>query len=177
MIHPSPASRQSQASWQDSFVATNLLPLGYHAWHGFLAGERGAVVCSLRSPQLGITGESFAVHYVPRSRLAPFLNAWLATPDTVIMNHHHISNHILQAVDSYNPEADAILLLESGDHATFCYLRDLPISPPQSYQAVCKGWDEFNLISKNYNDQPRPQLKPQPKPQQKSEFQLESPQS
>lgn len=113
------------------------------AEQGFLTGERGTVVCSLRSPQLSITGESFRAHYVPRSRLAPFLNAWLAVPDTVIMNHHHITSHILQAVDGYNPETDVILLLESGDRASFLYLRNLPISPPQSYEVVCKGWDEF----------------------------------
>ena len=133
----------SPTDWQSSFVATNLLPLGYNSWCGYLCGERGVVVCSLRSPQLGITGESFQAHYVPRSRLAPFLNAWLAVPDTVIMSHHHITSHILQAVDGYNPEKDVILLLESGDRASFLYLRNLPIPPPQSYEVVCKGWDEF----------------------------------
>ncbi len=132
-----------QLDWQSAFVATNLLPLGYNAWCGYLCGDRGVVVCNLRSPQLGITGESFQAHYVPRSRLAPFLNAWLATPDTVILNHHHITGHILDAVDRYNPETDVILLLESGDRASFFYLRNLPISPPQSYEIVCNGWDEF----------------------------------
>lgn len=146
-MHPSNAP----TDWQQSFIATNLLTLGYNAWCGFLTGERGAVVCSLRSPQLGITGESFAAHYVPRSRLAPFLNAWLAVPDTVILNHHHITSHILDAVDRYNPETDAILLLESGDRATFCYLRNLPITPPHSYEAVCKGWEEFYLESADCN--------------------------
>ncbi|MEM1308121.1 MAG: hypothetical protein AAGF98_01235 [Cyanobacteria bacterium P01_H01_bin.153] len=138
---------QPKTNWQDSFVATNLLPLGYNAWSGFLAGEPGAVVCSLNSPQLGITGENFPVHYIPRSRLAPFLNAWLAIPDTVILTHHHITNHILQSVDGYNPEKDVILLLESGDRASFLYLRNLPISPPSAYEIVCKGWEEFHLDS------------------------------
>jgi hypothetical protein len=145
---------QPQSNWQESFVATNLLSLGYNSWCGYLCGERGAVVCSLRSPQLSITGESFPAHYVPRSRLAPFLNAWLANPDTVIMNHRHITSHILQAVDDYNPETDIVLLLESGDRATFCYLRNLPISPPQSYEVVCKGWGEFHPESTDENDQP-----------------------
>jgi hypothetical protein len=135
---------QPQANWQESFVATNLLALGYNAWCGFLTGERGTVVCSLCAPQLSITGESFRAYYVPRSRLAPFLNAWLATPDTVIMTHHHITSHILQAVDGYNPETDVILLLQSGDRASFLYLRNLPIPPPKGYEVVCKGWDEFN---------------------------------
>ena len=140
MTHDSPSD------WQLAFVTTNVLTLGYNAWCGFLAGERGAVVCSLSFPRLGMTGESFEAYYVSRSRLAPFLNAWLAVPDTVILNHHHITSHILQAVDRYNPETDVILLLESGDRATFFYLRNLPIPPPQSYTVVCKGWDEFNPI-------------------------------
>ena len=143
---------QSQADWQESFVATNLLALGYNAWRGFLAGERGAVVCSLCSPQLSITGESFETYYVPRSRLAPFLNAWLAAPDTVILNHHHINSHILQAVDRYNPETDAILLLESGDLASFLYLRNLPISPPHGYEIVCQGWEEFDIDTAAFAD-------------------------
>lgn len=145
-VDPSPTpntTEQTQANWQGAFVATNLLTLGYNAWCGFLTGERGAVVCSLNSSQLGIAGESFRAYYVPRSRLAPFLNAWLATPDTVIMNHHHITDHILQAVDGYSPETDVILLLESGDRASFLYLRNLPIPPPYGYEVVCKGWDEF----------------------------------
>ncbi len=141
---------QPQANWQDSFIATNLLCLGYNAWCGFLTGGRGAVVCSLRSPQLSITGESFRSNYVPRSRLAPFLNAWLATPDTVIMNHHHITGHILQAVDGYKPETDVILLLESGDRASFLYLRNLPISPPQGHEIICKGWEEFHLTDTDF---------------------------
>ncbi|WP_315862690.1 hypothetical protein [Picosynechococcus sp. PCC 73109] len=119
------------ANWQESFVATNLLALGHNAWCGYLCGERGTVVCSLRLPQLSITGESFQAHYVPRSRLAPFLNAWLAMPDTVIMNRHYITGHILQVVDGYNPETDVILLLESGDHDSFLDLRDLSIPPPK----------------------------------------------
>lgn len=46
-----------------------------------------------------------------------------------------------------------ILLLESGDtpvgvalrhRASFLYLRNLPIPPPQGYEVFCRGWDEFN---------------------------------
>ena len=142
---PTNVWQSCSGDWQSAFVATNLLHLAYNAWCGFLAGERGAVVCSLRSPRLGLTGESFEAHYVPRSRLAPFLNAWLAAPDTVILNHHHINGHILQAVDRYNPETDAILLLESGDLASFLYLRNLPIAPPHGYEIVCQDWEEFYL--------------------------------
>jgi hypothetical protein len=141
---------EPQMDWQQAFIATNLLTLGYNAWCGFLSGERGAVVCSLRNPHLGRTGETFATYYVPRSRMAAFLNAWLAAPDTVILNHHHVNNHILQAIDRYNPEADVIMLLESGDRASFIFLRNLPISPPRGYEIVCKGWEEFHLETADF---------------------------
>ena len=139
----------SSSDWQESFVATNLIALGYNAWSNYLAGGRGAVICSLNLPQLNIAGETFRTHYVVRSRLAAFLNAWLAFPDTIILNHHHINGHILQAVDSYNPETDLVLLLESGAQAAFLYLRALPISPPKSYQVVCRIQDEFRLEQPN----------------------------
>ena len=84
--------------WQQDFIATNLLALGYNAWIGYLGGERGAVICSLNSPLLGVAGETFNSYFVPRSRFAPFLNAWLAAPDTVILQHHHMNAHILTKI-------------------------------------------------------------------------------
>jgi hypothetical protein len=129
--------------WQQEFIATNLLVIGYNAWVGYLSGDRGAIIGSTNAPAVGVTGESFRTYFVPRSRLAPFLNAWLAVPDTVIMNHHHITNHILQAVDGYNPETDVVLLLESFNQVTFFYLKNIPITPPQCYAHACKNWEEF----------------------------------
>lgn len=132
--------------WQADFIAKNLLVLGYNAWVGYLQGERGAVVCSTNAPMVGVTGEGFPTYFIPRSRLAPFLNAWLAVPDTVILRHHFMSAHILEAVATYHPPTELILLLESGQQATFFYLKNLPITPPQCYEHICKNWDEFQLI-------------------------------
>jgi hypothetical protein len=129
--------------WQQEFIATNLLAIGYNAWAGYLGGERGALICSTNSPAVGITGESFRSYFVRRSRLAAFLNAWLAAPDTVILRHHFMNAHILEAVDSYNPMTELIFLMESYNQATFFYLKNLPISPPQCYEQVCKNWEEF----------------------------------
>lgn len=49
---------------------------------------------------------------VSRQNLAPFLNAWLSAPDTILLQRHFMNGHILQAVDSYNPEKDAVFLIE-----------------------------------------------------------------
>ena len=139
--------------WQQDFIATNLLAIGYNAWVGYSSGERGAIVCSTNSPAIGITGETFKTHFVPRSRLAPFLNAWLAAPDTAILRHHFMNAHILEAVDTYNPTTEAVLLLESFEQGTFFYLKNLPLTPPQCYEQVCKEWTEFQPQSTRKSEQ------------------------
>ncbi|MFN3679629.1 hypothetical protein [Thermosynechococcus sp.] len=128
--------------WQDQWIAANLLSLGYNAWVGYLSAGAGVVVCTTNTPQVGVTGETFSAHYVPRQRLAPFLNAWLAVPDTVILHHHFMSAHILEAADSYDPQRECLLLLESGQQVTFFYLKNLPVPPPAAYQYLCRYWEE-----------------------------------
>ncbi|WP_413160627.1 hypothetical protein ACL6C3_19145 [Capilliphycus salinus ALCB114379] len=141
---------QSQTDWQQNFIATNLIALGYNAWMGYLKSERGVVVCSTNTATLNVVGETFPAHFVCRRRLAPFLNAWLATPDTVILQQHFMKGHILQAADNYNPKKDLILLLESGQAVNFFYLTDLPISPPECYDQVLTRYSDFrsNQFSK-----------------------------
>ena len=129
--------------WQQDFIAANLMAIAYNAWIGYLAGHRGAVICSANNPTVGITGETFQSHFVARPRLAAFLNAWLAAPDTVILRHHLMNAHILEAVDTYNPETEVAFLLESGSQVTFFYLKNLPIAPPVCYERICKEWEEF----------------------------------
>ncbi|MGV2828656.1 hypothetical protein [Myxosarcina sp. GI1(2024)] len=137
--------------WQQALIETNLLVIGYNAWNGYLKTGRGVVVCSTNSPLLDRLGETFKTHFVPRSRLAAFLNAWLATPDTVILQGHHMNGHILDAVDNYNPKQDVILLLESGNKVSFYYLKNLPITPPESHQRVCFAWSEFQLPANHHH--------------------------
>ena len=129
--------------WQKDFISTNLITIGYNAWLGYLNGNRGAVICRTNSPHLGVSGETFTSHFVPRKNLAAFLNAWLAAPDTVLIQRHFMNGHILQAVDSYNPETDVVFLLESGNQVAFCYLTNLPITPLQCFQIICKRWADF----------------------------------
>jgi len=131
------------SDWHQDFIASNLLVIGYNAWAGHLSQERGAIVCSLNSPMVGVAGESFKTHFIGRSRLAPFLNAWLAAPDTAILSHHFMIAHILEVVENYQPRTEVVLLLESFDGASIFYLKNLPITPHQCYEQVCKTWDEF----------------------------------
>lgn len=129
--------------WQQDFIATNMLVLGYNAWAGYLGSERGAIICSTNSPSVGIAGETFKTHFIRRSRLAAFLNAWLAAPDTVILRHHFMNAHVLETVDTYDPVTGLVFLLESFNQVTFFNLKNLPITPCQCYEQVCKTWEEF----------------------------------
>ncbi len=138
-----PETMNPLVDWQQEFIATNLLVLGYNAWAGYLGEERGALICSTNAPAVSLAGESFRTYFIRRSRLAAFLNAWLAAPDTVILRHHFMNAHILEAVDSYNPATELVFLLESFNHATFFYLKNLPVTPPQCYEQICKSWEEF----------------------------------
>jgi hypothetical protein len=140
------------SDWQQDLITTNLLVIGYNAWNAYLKTGRGVVVCSTDSPLLDRVGETFKTHFVPRPCLAAFLNAWLAAPDTVILQGHHMNGHILDAVDNYNPEQDVILLLESGNRVSFFYLKNLPINPPECHQRVKQAWSEFQP-SINYQRQ------------------------
>ncbi|MEH2411766.1 hypothetical protein [Nostoc sp.] len=45
--------------WQQAFIATNILAIGYNAWVGYLGRERGVVICSTNFPHLGMAGEIF----------------------------------------------------------------------------------------------------------------------
>ncbi|NET71518.1 MAG: hypothetical protein F6K62_11470 [Sphaerospermopsis sp. SIO1G2] len=154
-----------ESNWHQDFIASNLLVIGYNAWAGHLSCERGAIVCSTNSPTVGISGESFKSHFVGRSRLAPFLNAWLAGSETAILPHHFMISHILEVVDNYDPTTEVVLLLESFDQAKFFYLKNLPITPPQCYEQVCKTWDEFQPgVSVRQDEQlPRGEHRMQPR--------------
>ncbi|QKQ74061.1 hypothetical protein [Nostoc sp. TCL240-02] len=129
--------------WQQAFIATNILAIGYNTWIGYSGGERGVVICSTNSPHLGMAGETFKAHFIPRKNLAAFLNAWLAALDTVLLQRHFMNAHILETVDKYNPQKDVVFLLDYSHQAGFFYLTKLPITPPQCYQTVCKEWTEF----------------------------------
>ena len=154
------------SAWQQEFIATNLLVIGYNAWAGHLSHDRGAIICSTTAPAVGIAGESFRTHFVARPRLAPFLNAWLEATDTEILPDRLMNDHILEVVNIYNPATEAVLLMESFNRATFFYLKNLPIPPPQCYAQICQNWDEFQpgttasqkaqLQSIKPNDLPRP---------------------
>ena len=147
-----------RSNWHQDFIASNLLVLGYNAWAGHLSQKRGAIVCSLNSPMVGVAGESFKTYFIGRSRLVPFLNAWLKAPKRAILPQHFMIAHILELVDNYSPTREIVFLLESFDEATFFYLKNLPITPPQCYEQVRKTWDEFHPGVNAWQDEQLPRV-------------------
>ncbi len=129
--------------WQQDFVAKNTIAIGYNAWVGYQTGHRGVVIGTTNNPTVGVTGETFPCYFVPRPRLAAFLNAWLDIPHADFSQYGFTSDRILTAADTYNPETDVILLLESGHQVTFFYLKNLPTPPPLCYERICQEWEEF----------------------------------
>jgi hypothetical protein len=117
------------SDWVHAFVQANLLVVGYNAWSGYRTGERGAVVCSTNTAnEMG-----YCTYYVPRSRLPRFLRAWLGSDQAGAYQA------ILQATEAYNPDSDAILLLEVGERLWYYYLSKLAIPPPDCYaQLDCR---------------------------------------
>jgi hypothetical protein len=104
-----------RSNWHQDFIVSNLLVIGYNAWAGNISQKCNAIVCSTNSPTVGVSGESFKNHFVGRSPLTPFLNAWLVAPDTAILPHDFVIVHILEVVDNYYPATEVSLLLESFD--------------------------------------------------------------
>ncbi|MDC0832341.1 hypothetical protein POG22_04860 [Geitlerinema sp. CS-897] len=132
-------------NWQQTFIERNVTVLGYNAWLGYLTSGRGLLVCSTDSPKLTSTGATFEVSFIARRRLAPFLNAWLTAPDTVLLQNHFNSVPILEAVDRYDPETDVMLLLQAEGRATFFCLEPLPVTPPQCYRKIRDRRSEFEF--------------------------------
>ncbi len=128
---------------QQELIAKNLMIIGYNAWAGYLSSDRGALICSTNNPAVSMTGETFNCHYVTRSHLTPLLNTWLGVPDTTMLQRHFTNDHILKAVEVYNPKTEIILLLEFGTQVNFFYLKNLPVTPHSCYEAICKQWQEF----------------------------------
>ncbi len=61
----------------------------------------------------------------------------------MILRHHFMNAHILEALDCKNPTTELVFLMESFNQVTFFSLKNLPITPPQCYEQLCKTWEEF----------------------------------
>ncbi|MBD2772172.1 hypothetical protein [Iningainema tapete] len=130
------------------FNFTNFLLISYTAWKGFLKSGRGVVVCNINNTVdlpdttfTTITGNKISpdeilnIGFVTKARLPEHLSEWIVPPKEATL--------ILQAVDTYNPRKDIILLIKFNSYFEVNVLQNLVISPPECYECVYRRWKEF----------------------------------
>ncbi|NJM23529.1 MAG: hypothetical protein HC907_35325 [Richelia sp. SM1_7_0] len=132
---------------------TNLLLIGYTAWKGFLKLGRGVVICIIddvkhntvnlsHTPfstvhnKYQLADEIVSTHFLNRKDVEAFLQEWVVPAETI--------TKILQAVDSYNPQFDMILLTKNGSQIEVDILQKSVLAPVECYQQVIRRWSEFS---------------------------------
>lgn len=129
--------------WQNSFIHTHLLVIGYFAWNGFVQSGRGLVVCNVaaktadhRTTHLDIV--PFTSQFIPEPQVANYLQTEGLERDAIAL--------ILKTIQHYDPQRELILFLTANDQPEVNLLQNLAITPPQCYEQVCKRWDEFMTV-------------------------------
>lgn len=127
---------------------TNFLLIGYTAWKGFSKVGRGVVFCQikkvylphipfLRVPEKYQTAdEVVSTHFLAKAELVAYLHEWMVGEEII--------TSIFQAVDSYNPRQDMIILAKGGSQIEVDILQKPVMTPIECYQQVRQRWDEFS---------------------------------
>ncbi|MCW6051961.1 hypothetical protein K4039_18135 [Lyngbya sp. CCAP 1446/10] len=126
--------------WQQGFIHTNLLVIGYTGWKGFESFGRGVVVCDVDTQVLGYTMTNlesipFQIQFIPMNLMGFHLQS-LSVDSSNIPS-------VIAAIAKYNPEQDILLLLKFGCQTEVNLLSKLAISPADCYEQVCRRWEEF----------------------------------
>lgn len=125
--------------WQPQFMQDNFLIMGYHAWKGFTSLGKGIVLCSVKTPSSDVKPFLHVWHFS-----AQFVAAEFAAPCLLEfgVDSHEIPP-LMQAIASYNPCSEMLLLTNVENQVEINWLKNLKISPAQCYQQVCDRADEF----------------------------------
>lgn len=127
---------------------TNFLLIGYTAWKGFSKVGRGVVFCQIKKvdlphvPFLGVpekyqtANEVVSTHFLAKAELVAYLHEWMVGEEII--------TSILQAVNSYNPRQDMIILAKEGSQIEVDILQKPVMTPIECYQQVRQRWDEFS---------------------------------
>ncbi|MBD2626411.1 hypothetical protein [Trichormus variabilis] len=126
--------------WQNSFIHTNLLVIGYTAWKGFMSFGRGVVICNVDTQVSHPTITSldkitFRLQFIPANLIGFDLRSQLIDESMILS--------ISPAVSTYNPHQDIILILKAHPQIEVNFLHKLKITPPDCYAQVCNLWEEF----------------------------------
>ena len=128
--------------WQNLFIRENLLPLGHAAWQGFITQGRGIVVCDVAIADVMFVDWNsdvveYATQFISLSHVPAYLHS-LNLEATLI-------SHLMDAVQTYDPDQDMLLLICADGQADINLLQHLVIPPADCYQQVQQRWLEFQL--------------------------------
>lgn len=126
--------------WQNSFIHTNLLVMGYTAWKGFQSFGRGVVLCEVDTQVTHSTITSldtvpFFLQFLPGDLIRYYLQSQSICSSMI--------SSILPAAATYNPHEDILLVLKAHSQIEVNFLHKLKITPPECYEQVCNRWEEF----------------------------------
>ncbi len=126
--------------WQKSFIHANLMMIGYSAWQGFLHHGRGVVICDVDRNDISPSNTSLEVaqfksQFIAEQELITSIQAFSLDQELIAV--------LVQAVGSYAPDKEIVLLLKMEQHLEINLFQNLKIFPPDCYAQVSRRWEEF----------------------------------
>ncbi|MBD1915390.1 MULTISPECIES: hypothetical protein [Cyanophyceae] len=118
---------QGCSDWQPLFIREYWLPMGHIAWQGFLQQGRGLVLCEVHASTATVDWSCTAVPYTARFVAA---GAWAACCHDLSLLADQ-SPAVAEAIATYNPAQDAILLLIGDSHPYVSCLKGWAVPPPE----------------------------------------------
>ncbi|HEY9642052.1 MAG TPA: hypothetical protein V6C57_16310 [Coleofasciculaceae cyanobacterium] len=129
--------------WQHGFIQANALVIGYYAWKGYLAGDRGIVVCEIAA--------EVTESRITSLDLVPFSSQFMVRSQLDCLQNYGLDQdaiaQLLPVVETYNPCQDVLLLLSADQQIEVSLLQNFAVTPPECYEQVGRRWEEFQLCS------------------------------
>ncbi|MBH8554134.1 hypothetical protein I8751_17525 [Nostocaceae cyanobacterium CENA357] len=148
--------------WQNSFIHSNLLIIGYTAWKGFQSFGRGVVICGVDTQVTHSTTTKFdlvpfTLQFIPSDLIGFYWRSRQDCKDILQSSNSSIISSIIPAVATYSPYQDIVLVLftqrlsatryanleKAEPQIEVNFLHNLKITPPDCYEQVYKRWEEF----------------------------------
>ncbi|MBW4460023.1 MAG: hypothetical protein KME47_07260 [Nodosilinea sp. WJT8-NPBG4] len=128
--------------WQPLFIREYWLPIGHIAWQGFLQQGRGMVLCEVHTSTATVDWSCTAVPYTARfvtaGALADCCHGLSLTADQLPA--------VAEAIATYDPAQDAILLLMGNSHPYVSCLKGWAVPPPECSRQMGDRHAEFTVL-------------------------------
>ncbi len=131
--------------WQPLFIREYWLPMGHIAWQGFLQQGRGLVLCEIHGSTATVDWSRTAVSYT--ARFVP-AGDWAACGHDLGLAADQWPA-VAEAVATYDPAQDAILLLIGDSRPYVSCLKGWAVPPPECSRQMGDRQAEFTVASKS----------------------------